>query len=385
MSLKRYDVVVIGGGVIGLSVAYHAREAGLGSVVVIERHTVPGTESSSKANGGIRAQFATPINIDFSMHSIQRLRELDEATDGLPGFRQAGYLFMTGSAERAAAIRRSLQLQVSRGVPARWLEPAAILEQAPFVRPDGLVGGTFCAIDGIFDPGGLVSAYWQLCRRLHTDFMFETTLTGLRAGPLGIEVATSAGTLRAGAVVNAAGAYAATVAAMLGVDVPVFPQRRNLACTERAPGYPAMIPMCVDLDTGVLIRREADGFLVAYSNPDDPPGYATDFDDVFLDDLAERVPNRFPFLSTIPIDRRKCWAGLYPETPDHHAIVGATPRIGGFIQCVGFGGHGLMHSPAAGKAVSELLDQGECRSFDLHALRPGRFAEGDLTVEPAVL
>ena len=385
MALKAYDIVVIGGGVIGLSVAYHARQAGLGSVVVVERHPVPGAESSSKANGGIRAQFATAINIDFSMHSIRRLRELDDATDGLPGFKQAGYLFMTGSVERAAAIQRSLALQVSHGVPARWLDPAAILEQAPFVRRDGLVGGTFCAIDGIFDPGGLVAAYWQQCRRLDVNFIFETSVTGLRLDPRGIVVETSSGTIRAGAVVNAAGAYAAAIAAMLGVDLPVFPQRRNLACTEPAPGYPATIPMCVDLDTGVLVRREAEGFLLAYSNPDDPPGYAIDFDDAFLDDLAERVPNRFPFLSTIPIDRRKCWAGLYPETPDHHAIVGAAPGIGGFIQCVGFGGHGLMHSPAAGKAVSELLEHGECRSFDLHPLRPSRFAEGDLTVEAAVL
>ena len=385
MALKAYDIVVIGGGVIGLSVAYHARQAGLGSVVAVERHPVPGAESSSKANGGIRAQFATAINIDFSMHSIRRLRELDDATDGLPGFKQAGYLFMTGSVERAAAIQRSLALQVSHGVPARWLDPAAILEQAPFVRRDGLVGGTFCAIDGIFDPGGLVAAYWQQCRRLDVNFIFETSVTGLRLDPRGIVVETSSGTIRAGAVVNAAGAYAAAIAAMLGVDLPVFPQRRNLACTEPAPGYPATIPMCVDLDTGVLIRREAEGFLLAYSKPDDPPGYAIDFDDAFLDDLAERVPNRFPFLSTIPIDRRKCWAGLYPETPDHHAIVGAAPGIGGFIQCVGFGGHGLMHSPAAGKAVSELLEHGECRSFDLHALRPSRFAEGDLTVEAAVL
>jgi sarcosine oxidase, subunit beta len=383
--MKAYDIVVIGGGAIGLSVAYHAREAGLGSVVVLERHAVPGAESSSKANGGIRAQFATAINIHFSMHSIRSLRELDDATDGLPGFKQAGYLFMTGSAERAAAIQRSLALQVSHGVPARWLEPAAILEQAPFVKPDGLVGGTFCAIDGIFDPGGLLAAYWQQCRRLDVNFIFQTSVTGLRLDPRGIVVETSSETIRAGAVVNAAGAYATPVAAMLGVDLPVFPQRRNLACTEPAPGYPATIPMCVDLDTGVLIRREAEGFLLAYSNPDDPAGYAIDFDDAFLDDLADRVPNRFPFLSSIPIDRRKCWAGLYPETPDHHAIVGAAPGIGGFIQCVGFGGHGLMHSPAAGKAVSELLEHGVCQSFDLHALRPSRFAEGDLTVEAAVL
>jgi sarcosine oxidase subunit beta len=144
--------------------------------------------------------------------------------------------------------------------------------------------------------------------------------------------------------------------------------------------------MCVDVDTGVLLRREAaGGWVVAYSNPEDPPSRELTVDPAFFEDLAERVPNRFPFLADLPIDPSHCWAGLYPETPDHHAIVGQAPEVPGFFHCVGFGGHGVMHAPAAGRAIAELISRGRCETFDLHPLRPSRFDEGDLIVETAVL
>ena len=165
--------------------------------------------------------------------------------------------------------------------------------------------------------------------------------------------------------------------------MPVEPVRRNLAFFP-APDGPD-IPMCVDLDTGVLVRRErAGGYVVAWSDPSNPPSWETTLDPAFLPSLAERVGNRFPFLADLDADPRRCWAGLYPETPDHHAIVGPSPGMPNFIQCVGFGGHGIMHAPAAGRAVAELIDDGACSTFDLRPLRPSRFAEHDLVVEAAV-
>jgi sarcosine oxidase subunit beta len=171
---------------------------------------------------------------------------------------------------------------------------------------------------------------------------------------------------------------------MIGADVPVEPVRRNLAMFLDEPGPPT--PMVVDVASGVLVRREvAGGWIVAYSNPDDPPGSDTSVDPAFFDDLAARIPERFPFLEDLPLDPGRCWAGSYPETPDHHAIVGFDPDVGGLVHCVGFGGHGVMHAPAAGRAIAELVVDGACISFDLHPLRPSRFAEGDLVVETAVL
>jgi sarcosine oxidase subunit beta len=170
---------------------------------------------------------------------------------------------------------------------------------------------------------------------------------------------------------------------MVGVDVPVEPVRRNLAFFPAPPGE--AIPMCVDLDTGVLLRRDGrEGYVVAYSDPADPPSRETSVDPAFLPAVAARIGNRFPFLEDADADANRCWAGLYPETPDHHAIVGVSSEVPNFVQCVGFGGHGIMHAPAAGRAVAELIADGSCSTFDLRPLRPSRFAEGDLVVEGAV-
>ena len=143
--------------------------------------------------------------------------------------------------------------------------------------------------------------------------------------------------------------------------------------------------MCVDLDTGVLVRRESGGFLIAYSNPDDQPGIDTTVDPRFLEDIAQRIGNRFPFLEEVGITTKNCWAGLYPETPDHHAIIGPTPGMSQFLQCIGFGGHGIMHSLAAARAIQEIITRGESETLDVYPFRMSRFEEGDLIVESAVL
>ncbi|MGZ8571958.1 MAG: NAD(P)/FAD-dependent oxidoreductase, partial [Actinomycetota bacterium] len=193
------------------------------------------------------------------------------------------------------------------------------------------------------------------------------------------------GQVRADVVVNAAGADARQVAALAGAIVPVYPIRRNLAMFLDPAPVTELSPMCVDLDTGVLARREAaGGWVVAYSDPADEPSRETTVDPRFLEELAGRVPNRFPFLADLPVDPARCWAGSYPETPDHHAIVGPDPDVPGFLECVGFGGHGVMHAPAAGRAVAELVVHGRSDTFDLRPLRPSRFDEGDLVVEAAV-
>lgn len=379
------DVVVVGGGVIGLSVARALTLAGVGDVVVLERDTATGQGSSSRANGGFRAQFTTEPNIRFSAWSIAELERL-EAETGLLSMHQTGYLLFTGTEDGEAALRAAYRLQRRLGVHTEWLGAQEVLERAPFIRPDGLRAGTFHARDGFLDPFGVVQAMEREARRLGARIQTRTEVRQIRRVDGGFEVVHSAGEVRAPWVVNAAGSDARAIGAMLDVDVPVEPYRRNLAFAPDPSGSQGLIPMCVDLDTGVLIRREASGgYVIAYSNPDDPPSRELTVDPAFLQDLAERVGNRFPFLEELPIDPRRCWAGLYPETPDHHAIVGEAPGVPGFLQCVGFGGHGVMHAPAAGRAIAELVTLGRCETFDLHPLRPSRFAEGDLVVETAVL
>lgn len=379
------DAAVVGGGVIGLTAARELRRAGVERVVVLEGEAAVGQGSSSRANGGVRAQFSTKVNVEFSRFSILDLERLNEK-HGLPAFHQTGYLLLTGDPEIASDLREAMALQRSLGVATRWMDPTEILEAAPFVRPDGLLGGTFHSRDGFLDPYGVVQAVLAEARSLGVELRTGHPVQAMEiSSGNGFLIHLSNGdAIRAGWLVNAAGADARGVAAMLGAEVPVDPVRRNLAfIPEPEPG--PLIPMCVDLDTGVLIRREVSGgFVVGYSDPSDKPSRDTSVDPRFVEALADRVGNRFPVLESLPIDPRKCWAGLYPETPDHHAIVGVTPGQPKFIQCVGFGGHGIMHSPAAAKAVAELVTDGACTSFDLKALRPSRFSEGDLVAESAV-
>jgi sarcosine oxidase, subunit beta len=381
------DVAVVGGGVIGLSVARELRLAGVDRVVVLERQASVGQGSSARANGGVRAQFTTRANIEFSAYSIAELERLDAATGGLLGFHQTGYLLLCGTETGEQGLAAAFELQRSLGVEVRWLTPAEALELVPFLRPDGLRAATFHARDGFLDPHGVVSALRAEAERLAARILTGTEVTAVEpTGGGALDLRAGDRVLRAAVVVNAAGPAAGELAARCGVDLPVAPVRRNLAYVREPGGPGELIPMCVDLDTGVLVRREASGgFVVAWSDPDDPPSWEETVDPAFLEQLAARVGNRFPLLEELPLDPRQCWAGLYPETPDHHAVIGPDPALPALVHCAGFGGHGVMHAPAAGRAVAELVTEGSCRTFDLRPLRPSRFAEGDLIVETAVL
>lgn len=383
------DVVVVGGGIVGLAVAVQLRRMGVADVVVLERNQAVGQGSSARANGGIRAQFSTVPNIEFSRYSLVEYEWFSHDSRGELGFHQIGYLLLAGTEKAVDALRAACELQRSMGIGTAWLTPDEAVSRVPFLRADGLRAATYHSRDGFLDPHAAVTLMARETRWLRVPVHTGAEVTSLRRRNGGFAVSSTAGDFTCDWVVNAAGADAARVAGLLSVEVPVHPVRRNLAYAE-VPGEsdedPApLIPMCVDLDTGVLVRREVGGgYVLAYSNPDDPPGRDTTVDPDFLPQLAARIGHRFPHLEAVPINPRQCWAGLYPETPDHHAVIGVPPEAPGFVQCVGFGGHGLMHAPAAGLAVAELVTQGRCTSFDLHPLRPTRFAEGDLMVESAV-
>ena len=381
----RTGVAVVGAGAVGLAVALQLRRSGVADVLVIDRNPSPGMGSTGRANGGVRAQFATPINISFSQYTIAGLADLDDRTGGCVGYRPIGYLFMAGTEGTTEELRRAYETQRSLDVPVRWLSVHEAVELAPFIRVDGLRAATFCATDGIIDPHGVVSALRSEGARLGVIYLFGTDVVGVEHTGTGAVIRCAGTDIEADYVVNAAGAYARELAATAGVDLPVVPRCRNLVCTEPVSTLPASMPMCVDVDTGVLIRREGDGVLIGYSDPASPPTWDTAFEPDFLDAVATRVGHRFPFLEQAIVNPRKCWAGLYPETPDHHAIIDAPGEAPWFIQCAGFGGHGIMHSLAAGQAVAELIRDQRCSTFDLSPLRLDRFRESALTVETAVL
>jgi sarcosine oxidase subunit beta len=385
-AVRRPDVTVIGAGVIGLAVAVQLRRAGTSEVLVVDRAPTAGSGSTARANGGVRAQFTTAVNVRFSRFTIGELTRLDVVTAGLVGLHRIGYLFLAGTEEGSAMLRDAHRLQRGLGVDVDLISAEQAQALAPMLDTRGVRTATFCADDGVVDPNGVVAALLAECRRLEVTLLFDAEVLALERRRSRTLVTTAAGTLETDRVVNAAGPFAREVAALAGVDLPVTPRRRNLVCTEPVDTGGGTMPMCVDLDTGLLVRREGGGgLLVAWSDPNEPPGFDTRFDESFLERVAERAGKRFPFLALAGINARKCWAGLYPETADHHAIIDTNSGAPWFVQCAGFGGHGIMHSLAAGQAVAELVERGRCDTFDLRPLALGRFEGAVQVVERAVL
>jgi len=377
------DVVVVGAGVIGLACAAELAAAGA-TVTILEASEAIGQGSSARANGGFRAQFSTAPNIAFSMFSIAAFEAMDVEGAAID-MHQTGYLLLTGTGAGERSLRTAHDLQQSLGVATDWLDPDDIGKRCPWLRAESLRAGTFHARDGFLDPAGVVTTLFG--RATAAGASLETTagVTSIARTASGFQVDHAGGSLAADIVVNAAGADAQAIARSAGSDIPVQPIRRNLAYALEPAGLSPLTPMVVDLDTGALVRREpAGGWVICYANPADRPGRETSVDPRFFEDLARVLPNRFPFVLDLPMDPARCWAGLYPETPDHHAIVGEDPTVPGLFHCAGFGGHGVMHAPAAGRAIRELVLDGACTTFDLRPLRPARFAENDLIVETAI-
>lgn len=382
---KKFDVAIIGAGVIGCSIAYNACKRGITQVVLIEKEDFPGCGSTSRANGGIRAQFTTEANIRMSLLSMDLLDSMNEEMRSQSGNVKAGYLFVTADANHVQQLQKNIELQQSLGVSVEFLSKAEIQTQFPYIRTDDLLGGSFGSRDGFIDSGGLTNAFYSGALNMGAGMASNTKATGLIVTDKRITgVETERGKLKAEIIVNAAGPFAAEVAAWAGVDLPVQPHRRNIAVTGPTPDLPKQIPMTIDMDTGLVVRREGEGCALAWANPKEPAGFNMRFDPQYLELIAPKIEKRFPELERAGIDFNKCWAGLYPETPDHHAILGDS-GVPGFLLATGLGGHGIMHAPAVGYILSELIANGKVESLDITPFNLNRFESGDLNVEQAVL
>ena len=384
--IPRHDVLIVGAGVVGCSVAFHLARRGVRRVAIVERERTPGSGSTSKANGGIRAQFTTKVNVAMSLRSMEILDALAPEIGEPPVYRKAGYLFLTAKAERLAAMERAVAFQRSLGVTVDLLDRDDALRLAPYVEGADVVGGTFGPRDGFIDPGALAGFFLREATSAGVDIVYGAEVLAIdRTAAGAFVVTTSAGKHEAGLVVNAAGAWSKGVAAAAGIDVPVEPVRRHLLMSGPCPTLPPVIPMTIDADTGILIRREGDRALIAYSNPDEPAGFVTTFDPSFPERIAEAFERRFPVVAAVGLDLRRSWAGLYEVTPDHHAILGEVEGVAGFFLATGFSGHGIMHAPAAGEAIAEWIADGRSASVDISPVTLERFARGETIHETMIL
>ena len=381
------DVVIIGSGIVGSSVAYHLAQKGCTNVLVIEREAHQGKGSTGKSMGGVRAQFSTPVNIQMSKYSIDFFSKFDDVVGHPADYRAHGYLFCATNEKHLAYLKANRERQNALGVTnVEWISPDDIVKMVPQLRVDDVLGGTFCPTDGFVDPHSVMMGFMLNAREQGARLRLETEVTGIKTEGDKIKgVATTRGFVSTPVVVNAAGAWATTVADMAGAELPVEPLRRQLVPTEPFDQLPQRFPMVIDMSTGFHFRREGKGILLAWNDPEETPGFKTDFDATFVEKILTHAASRVPVLAEAGVNPRRAWAGLYEMTPDHHAIIGPAPNVAGLYFVNGFSGHGVMHSPASGRVAADLILQGKSDLIEAEQLSVKRFATGRLLEETAVL
>jgi sarcosine oxidase subunit beta len=384
--METADVAIIGGGIVGSSIAYHLTAAGCKDVLVIERESAQGKGSTGKSMGGVRAQFSTPVNIQMSLYSIPFYASFDERLGYPAGYRPQGYLFCATNDKHLAYLRANFQKQVAMGLKdVRLVSAEEIRSMFPQLRSDDIVGGSFCATDGFVDPYSAMIGFMTWAADHGAKLWKHTEVTGIKRRGDAWEISTNRDRVSAQKVVNACGAWAASIAKMLGLDLPVEPLRRMLVPTEPFDQFPHTAPMIIDMSNGFHFRPEARGFLLAWNDPEETPGYKMDFEPSFIEKILTRAADRVPMFENLAVNPKKAWAGLYEMTPDHHPILGEAPGLPGFFLANGFSGHGVMHAPATGKILSDLILTGKCDLIDTSLLNLSRFAEGRMIEETAVL
>jgi glycine/D-amino acid oxidase-like deaminating enzyme len=381
------DVVIIGGGIVGSSIAWHLTQGGCRNVIVIERESQPGMGSTGKSMGGVRAQFATAANIRMSLYSIPILAAFEQLTGYPSGYKPHGYLFVATTPGHLDYLRRNYQLQVSLGLDAvELLGPEEVRRRLPQLRSDDILGGSFCATDGFVDPYSVMRGFMAAASVHGAQLRRNAEVTGIEVDAQGVAgVRTTQGSIASRTVVNAAGPWAAAVARMAGAELPIVPLRRMLVPTEPFAGLPERLPMVIDMSTGFHFRPEGVGLLMAWNDPEETPGFKTAFDPAFLEKILTHAVNRVPCFEDLQVNPRRAWAGLYAMTPDHHAIIGRAPGVPGLFFANGFSGHGVMHSPATGRLAADLILDGASSLLEAADLGVERFAQGRLLEETSLL
>lgn len=380
------EVVVIGGGAIGASIAFHLAEAGTRDVLLLERAELA-SGSTVKAAGGVRAQFSDPVNIALGARSLEAFERFSERPGQAIDLHQPGYLFVITRPGDLAEFESAVALQNELGVASRMLSATQAAALSPAVRMDDVLGAAFHARDGYCSPESVVLGYASGARRHGATIRtgVEVTRIELTGGAVSA-VVTDAGTVATTAVICAAGAWSASVGAMAGVDLPVVPLRRQVLVTEPVPGhrlaeFPASMPMTIDAATSLYLHREGPGVLLGMSYRGEQPGFRLDYSEDWLPDLTAAIEHRCPALLDVGIAHR--WAGLYEVTPDENALIGGSAETG-FWYATGFSGHGFLQAPAVGEVIRDLV-LGHDPVIDIRPLSVDRFAGGTPRPELAIV
>jgi sarcosine oxidase subunit beta len=369
------EVVVIGGGIMGASTAYHLAKRGCTDVIVLESAEMFGLGSTGLNAGGVRYQFATKVNIELSKLSFGMMERFTDEMDQEISLRRFGYLFLLDTEKDLEQFRKNVALQNSLGVPSQVIGVDEIARLAPEVELSGIIGGTWCPWDGLVDPNSLLQGYVKQARALGAKLYDSTPVTGIGVVDGKITgVSTKDGTISTSKVVVAAGAWSGLIGDMAGIDIPIVPIKRQIAVMNDIPGLRPDFPFVIDFSRSLYFHREGRGILTGKSNAGQEPGFDTTVDEDWRLRHLEEALERLPLLGDAEISAE--WAGLYEVTPDDQPILGKLPQIEGLYSCAGFSGHGLMHGPGAGLLLAEEILDGRAHTVDIDPLRYSRFATG---------
>jgi sarcosine oxidase, subunit beta len=376
----RANVVVIGGGVMGASTAYHLALQGERDVVLLEKQPFFGQGATGRCAGGIRYQFSTAINVRLSQLSLPMLGQFEAETGQAIDLQWPGYLFLLTNETDVARFRHNVAMQRDLGVETEWLTPEEVWRRVPQLEAGDVLAATYHGGDGLADPNGVVAGYIRAGQREGVRAFTDAPVTGIAvSGGRIAGVETPLGRIACDVVVNATGPWADPVSRLAGVPLPVTPVRRQMLTTTPLPELAPDFPFVIDFAQSLYFHREGEGLLTGMSNPDEPPGFDESVDLEWELVHLEQAIDRLPLLERA--GRQAHWAGLYEVTPDAHPIIGAVPEVEGYYVITGFSGHGFMHGPGAGLLLAEIILQGEARTLDISMLDLARFAEKRLIAE----
>ncbi|MCX4672621.1 FAD-binding oxidoreductase [Streptomyces sp. NBC_01381] len=367
------DVVIVGGGVMGASIAFHLAEAGVRDIVVLERGELA-CGSSGKPIGGVRAHFSDPLNIELGRRSLRAFQDFPHRPGADIRLDTVGYLFLLTSETQAAEFEQSVRLQNGMGVPSRMVDAAEARRLCPYLSADGLVAAVHSPTDGHARPALVVRGYADAAARAGVRFATHTRVTGMDTpGGRVSAVHTDRGTIACATVICTAGAWSGQIAAMAGVDLPVRPVRRQLAFTEPLSPSAPRIPFTIDFTSSAYFHNSDDGLLFGLADPGQPDGFDTTWTPEWLGLFRDVVRHRAPALAAMPV--ADGWAGLYEVTPDHNALIGRSGEVPNFLYATGFSGHGFLQAPAVGEIVRDLhLEREPC--VDIAPMSVERFRAG---------
>ncbi len=357
----------------GCSIAYHLASRGVKNVVVFEREELLGMGATAKCAGGVRLQFSTPANVALSQWSMAALRRFEEEMGEPIDFKQNGYLFVLTREDDLETFRQNAARQREMGVPVEVISAEDARRIVPDLAIEDLVGATFCPEDGLVNPHAIVQGYAKKAREQGVTFHMSTEVSGAEVSARRIRaLVVGEDRWEIGMVVNAAGPWAAGVGEMVDVPVPVQPYRRMGVTSRVLPWISDAFPMLIDWGTGVYMHKESGGMLMGETDKEEPSSFNQQVDWDYLARVGEHAVHRIPRL--LEAEMRTGWAGLYEVSPDHNAILGFVPELDNFVCANGFSGHGMMHAPAVGMGLAELVTGGSSESVDLNPYSIERFS-----------